>query len=324
VNGVDEVDTADRYKSFALEQAHGGSAIYQMLSESIAADADFIRLLDELPSIKRQPNLLFGAVRFLDGPITTFETFKNWTLENWEQVSAAMQVRLTQTNEVARCATLLPLLARIKGPLALLEVGASAGLCLYPDKYQYQYGEVRVGDPNSPLVLNCKISGSVPIPDQLPEVVWRGGIDLNPLDLANPDDYRWLESLIWPDQPERLDHFRMAASIVQADPPNLVKGDLNQDLLTLVEEVPTDATLVIFHSAVLAYLSQDLRTSFANVVRELPGHWISNEGPRVFPSFAQGLKERPAGSPARFLMALDEQPIAWTGPHGQCLEWLAN
>ncbi len=36
----------------------------------------------------------------------------------------------TQTNEPGRCAVLLPLLAALPQPLALLEVGASAGLCL--------------------------------------------------------------------------------------------------------------------------------------------------------------------------------------------------
>ncbi len=50
-----------------------------------------------------------------------------------------MTTRSTQTSEPGRCATLLLLLARLPQPLALLEVGASAGLCLLPDRYGYDY-----------------------------------------------------------------------------------------------------------------------------------------------------------------------------------------
>lgn len=314
-------DTSSAYRNFALEQAHGGSVSYERLATSIADDRGLLDVIDDLPPIKRQPNLLFGAVRFLDGPIGDFDSFKNWTLANWGEVSALMLLRMTQTNEVARCATLLPLLAQIPGPLALLEVGASAGLCLFPDRYQYHYGNRQVGDPHSPLILNCEVTGPVPIPSQMPKVIWRGGVDLNPLDLTDADDLRWLESLIWPEQADRLARFRAAASIVLSDPPNIVKGDLNECLRDLVDTVPSEATLVIFHSAVLAYLSDVERQTFVETVGQLQGHWISNEGPRVLPQIAQRTPGRPAGTPARFLLALDGEPVAWTAPHGQSLEW---
>ena len=321
---VGGADTSVAYRSFALEQAHGGSATYEHLATAIATDSDLLDIIDQLPLVKRQPNLLFAAVRFLDGPIADFGSFKSWTSSNWEKVSAIMRVRLTQTNEAARCATLLPLFAQLPGPLALLEVGAAAGLCLYPDRYQYLYGNRRIGDPNSPLLLTCETTGAVPIPHAVPNVVWRGGIDLNPLDLTDPNDLRWLESLIWPEQSDRLDRLRVAVGIVRSEPPNIVKGDLNDDLLALVDTVPLDATLVIYHSAVLAYLSESKRQSFVERVSQLRGHWISNEGPRVLPDIAQGVPERPPGSPARFLMALDGEPMAWTAPHGQSIEWLTD
>ena len=319
---VGGANTAGAYTSFAVEQAHDGSATYEYLATSIATDSDLLGVIDQLPPIKRQPNLLFAAVRFLDGPIGDFGLFKSWTLGNWEEVSAVMRVRLTQTNEAARCATLLPLFAQLPEPLALLEVGAAAGLCLYPDRYRYLFGNQQVGDPNSPLLLTCATTGAVPIPHAVPEVIWRGGIDLNPLDLTNASDLRWLESLIWPEQTDRLARFRVAASIVQSDPPNIVKGDLNDDLLALVDTVPLAATLVIYHSAVLTYLSASKRQSFVESVSQLRGHWISNEGPRVLPDVAKEVPERPPGAPARFLMALDGRPVAWTAPHGQSIEWL--
>jgi hypothetical protein len=78
--------------------------------------------------------------------------FRAFILDHVDQVVATLAARQTQTNEVGRCALLLPLLASVPGPLALVEVGASAGLCLLPDRYAYGYGGTIAGDPASPLL----------------------------------------------------------------------------------------------------------------------------------------------------------------------------
>ena len=112
--------------------------------------------------------------------------------------------RRTQTNEVGRCAILLPVLARLQGPLALVEVGASAGLCLLLDRYRYRYGDRSVGDASAPVLLDCEVSGPVPVPKRVPEVAWRRGIDVARIDVTDDDDVRWLEACVWPDQTERI------------------------------------------------------------------------------------------------------------------------
>ena len=107
-----------------------------------------------------------------------------------------MLERRTQTNEPTRCALMLPLLAALPQPLALLEVGASAGLCLLPDRYGYDYD----GAPARRRAAGAALppSGEVPLPDALPEIVWRAGLDLNPIDVTTRGQMRWLELLIWP------------------------------------------------------------------------------------------------------------------------------
>jgi hypothetical protein len=84
-------------------------------------------------------------------------------------------------------------------PLALLEVGASAGLCLLPDKYAYDFGGRLVaptgGEANAP-VFHCVTDAATPIPQRNVEVAWRAGLDLNPLDVSNDDDVRWLKALV--------------------------------------------------------------------------------------------------------------------------------
>jgi hypothetical protein len=155
----------------------------------------------------------------------------------------------------------------------------------------------------------------------LPTVAWRAGVDLNPLDVRDADDVRWLECLIWPEQPHRLDRLRNAVRLARTDPPHLVRGDLNQTIRELVAQAPPDATPVVFHSAVLAYLVAGACDAFAETMRSLPGHWISNEAPGVLPSVERRLPcPEPAGR-AVYALALDERPVAFTGPHGQSLEW---
>jgi hypothetical protein len=207
---------ADRYADFARQQAHGRSRLYEELTARIARDEELVGLISALPAgNKQQPNLLLGAVRYLGGPYEDWAAFRSWLVAHWDAVREVVLARFTQTNEAARCATLLPVLASLPGPLALLEVGTSAGLCLYPDRYRYAYdGGPEFGAEGSPAVFRCRTDGDVgdvPVPRALPEVVWRGGIDLNPLDVGDPGDVRWLESLIWPGQEHRVAQLRAAA-----------------------------------------------------------------------------------------------------------------
>ena len=116
----------DYYGKFARLEASGTSPIYTAWAEGVAADDEVIALLLELPRPKRQANLLFAAARHLGAGEGTYADLRAWLLRHWNDVRELMLARSTQTNEAGRCATLLPALARIPGPLALMEVGASA------------------------------------------------------------------------------------------------------------------------------------------------------------------------------------------------------
>ena len=131
-----------RYSKFAEDEAHGKSPLYEELAGRIAADPAILAYLSELPREKQQPNLLFAAAKYLHGTPRGWETFRTLILQRGDQIAGIMKARRTQTNVPERCATLLPLLARLPQPLALLEVGASAGLCVLPDYYAYLYGPI--------------------------------------------------------------------------------------------------------------------------------------------------------------------------------------
>ena len=309
--------TARRYAEFAAREAHGVSPAYERLALAVSRDPDLLALLGTLPPDRRQPNLLFGVVRWHGGPVDDPAAFHDFTVANWPVVAEGLRTRATQTNEAGRCALLLPVLAALPQPLALLEVGASAGLCLHPDRYAYRYGDHRLGTGEP--VLDCAATGA-PLPGELPEVVWRAGLDVNPLDVTDPADVAWLDALIWPEHTHRRERLRAAATIAAADPPVLIRGDLLDDLPALAAQAPTGATLVVFHTAVLYHVPRSRREAFAEVVGELPGHWVANEAADVIGY--DTLPEPPPG-PLCNVLALNGRPLAWTRSHGQAMTWFA-
>ncbi len=318
--GNDGHTTARRYQFMGESQLRGVSPSYERLCLGVADDVEVIERIDTLPAPKRQPNLLLAAVRFLDGPIDGYDAFRSFVLTQWDELSATMLARQTQTNEAARCTALLPVLAALPQPLALLEVGASAGLCLRPDRYAYRYDDRPVLG-TSRLVLSCRTSGDGPVPNALPSVVWRRGLDLNPLDVNDDEDVRWLSSLVWPEQVERFTTLQRAVEIARLEPAQIVRGDLTSDLVEVASSAPRAATLVVYHSAVLAYLDGDGRAEFRAQLAQLAGQrptvWLSNEGPGVCVDIP-----KPPG-PVPFVLARDGLPLAITGPHGDSIDWLA-
>lgn len=320
----------DYYGKFARLEASGTSPIYTAWAEGVAADDEVIALLLELPRPKRQANLLFAAARHLGAGEGTYADLRAWLLRHWNDVRELMLARSTQTNEAGRCATLLPALARIPGPLALMEVGASAGLCLYPDRYSYRFtvtGAVGAAfaqsttldpaDGPSAVVLDCELT-NVSVPERLPEVAWRAGIDLNPLDITDVDQREWLTSLIWPEHEARRERLLAAASIAAADPPHLVRGDLLDTVESLLAEVPAGTQPVVIHSAVLAYVDAEVRACFASLMRSRDDVvWISNEGAGVLPDTPAQLETLGVEADGRFVLSVDGRAVALTGPHGQ-------
>ncbi|GMA24048.1 hypothetical protein GCM10025864_18070 [Luteimicrobium album] len=296
--------------------------LYDDWARSIAADDHVRELVEALPAGKRQPNLVFAAARMVGIPLAPYEQVRDWFVERWGALATVALERATQTNEAARCAVLLQALAKLDGPLALVEVGASAGLCLYPDRYSYRYrspgATIALDPPDGPssVVIDCAVDDPAQIPATLPQVVWRAGIDLNPLDVTDPDDVAWLQTLIWPEHDDRRERLRAACAIAALDPPHLVRGDLLNDLDPLLDDRPADAHLVVFHSAVLVYVDPSSRERFIARMRSLDGTWVANEGAGVLPS-SSGLPHD-----GRTVLSIDDVPVARTHPHGRSITHL--
>jgi hypothetical protein len=181
--------------------------------------------------------------------------FRQFLRDHRDSLTELVATRRVQTNEVRRCTTLLPAFTAARPddrPLALIEVGASAGLNLLFDRYRYDYGSARLGPPNAGLTLTCEIeAGEPPLPARLPSVASRVGLDLHPIAVTDPDAVRWARALIWPEQLDRVERFETAVAIARNDPPPLVEGDALELLPAAIEASPAEAAVLVFHSFVL-------------------------------------------------------------------------
>lgn len=323
-------EVVESYTAFSRESQD--SPCFVEWSLGVADDREVQGLVRTLPPVKQQPNLVFAAARWHGAPAPgPYAGLRATLLTHWDDVRATILARSTQTNEVGRLATLLPAFARIDGfasPLALVEVGASAGLNLFPDQFGYRWTrpDGSTHELGAGPELACRLRADAPLPQRLPEVVGRAGIDLNPLDVTDDDEMAWLENLVWPEQDERRARLRQAIAVGRSDPPRLTRGDLLTDLPAVLDRVtaqaPPGVTVVVFHSAVIAYLEEPDRRRFATMMAELVAdgrcHWVSNEGGNVLPEVtASGPAPREPG----FVLGVDGQSVAFTHGHGAWLDW---
>src|SRR5437899_11842640 len=194
------------FERSANEEFHNSSPLYEHLSLAIVKDPEIRSLAGQCRKGERPPNLFFAAVHVLLlkgtrhplslyyqglsgsslGTDDPYPTFRSFCLEYDEEIRSLISARLVQTNEVSRCACLVPAFVLVsrgtKGrPLHLVEIGTSAGLNLFWDNYSYRYGEtLQYGDIDSPVQIKCTMKGKVvlPLPETFPEISARVGIDV--------------------------------------------------------------------------------------------------------------------------------------------------
>ena len=314
-------EVADRYRRFARDEAPGRSDLYAEWAAGVAADRAMTAILGRIPETHRQPPLVFAVTRMLGAPERPYPEWADWVAAHADEVVAECSARSLQTNEPLRCAALVPALSGIDGPIALLEVGASAGLCLYPDRYSYRYGGGEDLDPRegtSTVVLHSAVIGVPPL--RMPDVVWRAGIDLAPLDAADADDRRFLLSLVWPGEDGRAARIDAALDIAAADPPLLVRGDAAERgaLAELAALAPRNATLVITTPGVLPHIARAGRERLGESIASLDAVWISIDPPGLHVQGAAPLDPATWGG---FVLRRDGVPLAAVDPLGAFVEW---
>jgi hypothetical protein len=233
-------------------EAKGFSPLYEHLSHEIATDRDVLAIASRSRAGQAVPNLLFAAVHHLllagarsdlgryyasvtDAPqppdAATYALFHDFCLAQRDKLLPLLANGLVQTNEPRRSAALLLGINEVvqtipAAGLALVEVGASAGLNLVFDRYRYNFGEGRMAGPASAnVVIECDLRGDRHGPVEVPSPRVRQGLDLNPILPGDEKGRAWLKALVWPENAERHALQDAALMTVAEARPKLIAAD---------------------------------------------------------------------------------------------------
>jgi hypothetical protein len=308
----------DAFRMQSRAAAETGSPIYAELlaraADDLARDGVFTEIVaghSGNPVLDALPLRVLGAVhalvlegraaelaRFYPSAGGRFEPEGAWQAllaiarEHRDALHDAALHRGVQTNEVRRSAVLLPGFLRVAAatrlPLRVREIGASGGLNLVLDRYRYELGPHRFGDPSSPLTITAEWSGGAPDLDAPLRIASRRGCDVAPIDLRDASARTRLLSFVWPEQLDRIERLRAAQAIVAADPPPVDAEPAGSWVAREIRPVPGRTTLLC-HSVMWWYVPEaerdaimrSVETAGAHATTDAPIAWLRMEGARV-------------------------------------------
>lgn len=287
---------SERFKLFAEKECKGSSELYEFLSLKIAEDDELLTLASQAQNGQPIPNLFLGAVHYLllcgknhklkeyypslvEQPlrlINSFGNFRDFCNLYKDEMIDLLKSKLVQTNEVRRCAYLYPTFSyiynNVRRPISLIEIGTSAGFQLLWDQYRYTYQtEETYGNEASTLHIQSEIKGpNIPVLNKTsPPVAHRYGLDLHINDVRNSEDSLWLKALIWPEHNERRELFEKAVESIQNNKVTLIEGDGIALLPKVVEEIPNDTILCVFHTHVANQIPSELKHKLLEVIKSI-------------------------------------------------------
>ncbi len=325
---------ADVFRRMAGDFERGGSPLYARLARERADDPLVAEIAGDHEPRWEIPLRLFGGVHHLalsgevDDP---WSRFGDVLKTHRDSLARFVAERPVQTNEVQRSWALLPAFLTVAGerPLDLVELGPSAGLNLFWDRYRYRYGDAVWGPADAELELVGEPRDGPPAElfSRGVAVRSRAGIDQSPVDVTRDDDARLLQAFVWADQEARLERLRRAMEVVRRDPPKLERGDYRELLGETLARLPDDGLTVVYHSASTAYLERAdralLREAIERAGAERSLAWVSYEsvedeerGRRVgYDTFVIDVRVWPGGELRR---------LAFADGHGNRLRWVAS
>jgi hypothetical protein len=319
-------DLADHFRRSPATFA--ASPLYHALCPVVADDKPTLELMRRRRSGQQPSFLLFGAVQYLllsgvehdlrqfypsivgtpaRPPASAGPVFLDFCRRYGQQLEELARARLVQSNVVRRALALRFALAALRGvvdgPVHLVEVGASAGFHLHVDRYGYRLGGRVFGLPDARLTIESEWRGDSP-PDlsYVPEIASRTGVDLNPIDVLDPDQRRWLQALVWPEDRSAARLLDAAVEQAVAEPVRMIRGDAVDVCPDLGRQLPPGETRLVFHAATRMHVPAERRAAFDKAIDT-----IGDSGPLYH------LWLEPASAPHHGASA-EEGCLAWHPP----------
>jgi hypothetical protein len=337
----------DYWSFFADETRRIRAPLYTRIVEGISADDDLKALATTVRKGQPMANILLASVHYLllrgaqhslrhfypnlnggmqlDGE-DPFPHFKAFVGQHRVALALLIASKVTNTNEVRRSAFLhaafRALVADSSEPLHLVEIGPSAGLNQRWDSYAVRYrrgGDIfAVGPDDASLVLDVELRGdAVPPTGATPKIASRVGLELNPVDLNDPDQRDWLRALVWPDQVGRFAQLEKALVNAAAATPNIRTGDALALLPDALREIPENQTVCVYHTFVTYQFSEEMRQALDDLLVAVSLRrpiWrlsvegtLSGEAPMLLYGYRDGTKTK--------------RTLAMCSAHGTWLEW---
>ncbi len=346
---------AEVYRHFGEIDAAGTSPLYERVAVALSESGEALRAIEAAPARRRHPTVILAALHDLalagrapalaaayaaaDGDAAAGAAIEV-LLRMTDSVVAIAVRRPVRASETGRCAVLYPAIAEAArragaDAVGLIDVGCSAGLNLNVDRVGITYGNgPSLGDPSSPVQLSASIVGGRPVPaGAIPEVVARVGVDLDPVDVTDPEEARWLRACLWPDQPERAARLEAEMALAATAPPLLLRGDAAGVLPGAFARVPAGALPVVLTTWALSRFPLESRLRFLHRLDEAATGravaWVSAEGVGVAPAIPTLGDRRASGHSIIGLAvfghsALRAEAIGRCWSRGRLLAWLAD
>jgi hypothetical protein len=295
------MDTSSEIAGLA-EHFAGGPAIfttsplYRGLCPVVADDPPTLDLLTKRRAGQQASYLFFGVVHHLllagaPHPLRTFypsvvgeaardpagagPVLIDFCRLYRDELVGLIRTRLVQTNVVRRAVALRFALWAVgrscTEAVHLIEIGASAGMLLHVDRYRYLIGDEEFGDPGATVAVDSQWRGRQPPPDldDVPPIASRIGVDLNPLNVTDAGDRRWLRALVWPEDLTEAVLLDAALDELAKDPPTIIAGDAIDVCPALSRDLPAGEPRVVFHAATRMHVPAERRPAFDGAIDSL-------------------------------------------------------
>ena len=296
---------------FAENQCKNRSPLYYHLSKAVSEDKTVLSIAAQCQERQPYPNLLFAAVHYLllQSPseklaayypslhadpkgFIPFDLFKSFCLENKAAIIEIEKTRIVQTNPINRTSYLMPIFSSYfdgVSDVTLIDIGASSGLNLNMDLYEYEltHDDKLFKFGRSPVKIKTEIKdGKTPDLKNIISIKQKIGIDQNPLDISIIEKGLWLKALIWPDHRARFKRMDAAIKVGQTSDINLIKGQSLKDFRKVIESIPSNEPLAVYHTHVLYQFKKEERIAFRAMLDEIGQNrdflYLATEGAIIF------------------------------------------